>query len=271
MSETAHTAEDTTLHTIATLRVDFSRAGLEAGMHVLVHSSMRSIGGWICGGVESVIIALQQVITAEGTLMMPTHTSDNSDPQYWRHPPVPAEWWPIIREQSPPYHPQQSVTRLMGTIAENFRRFPGVLRSPHPLGSFAAWGRHAALLTQEHPLDHMFGEHSPLARLYELGGYVFLLGVDHGNNTSLHLAEHRASFHKVMISEGSAVLVNGERQWVQYTMLDYDDDDFPRLGAAYESLHHPHIIGQVGRAVTRLLPMRALVDFGAWWLGENRP
>lgn len=256
--------------TRADLAEAFRKAGLEAGMTLIMHSSLRAIGAWIPGGAEAVVLALMDVLTPQGTLMMPTHTPDNSDPQYWRNPPVPAEWWAGIRAHMPPYDPRHSRTERMGAIVEAFRTFEGVARSEHPLGSFAAWGAHAQALIHPHPLDDMFGEASPLARLYQMGGLVFLLGVGHGNNTALHYAEHRARFPKVRISESSAILRDGVRQWVTYTMLDYDDQDFTALGQAYESGHHPFIAGKVGAAVTRLLPARPLVDFATWWLSEHR-
>lgn len=86
------------MHTVVTLREAFRQAGLETGMSVLMHSSMRTIGGWVLNGAESVVQAVMDVLTPDGTLMMPTHTTDNTDPKYWSRPPVPAEWWQQIRE-----------------------------------------------------------------------------------------------------------------------------------------------------------------------------
>jgi aminoglycoside 3-N-acetyltransferase len=56
-----------------------------------------------------------------------------------------------------------------------------------------------------------------LSRLYDLDGSVLLLGVDHDNNTSLHLAEYRADWPgKAYVTSGAAMLVDGERQWVSF-------------------------------------------------------
>jgi aminoglycoside 3-N-acetyltransferase len=263
-------AEDLTLHTRSSLAREFRAAGLQAGMHILMHSSMKRIGGWVCGSAEAVIRALMDVITPEGTIMMPAFNANNTDPQYWKHPPVPAEWWQPIREETPVYDPATTITREMGIIAENFRRFPKVIRSSHPITSFAAWGKHAPYLTATHPWEAGFGEQSPLARLYELGGIIFMLGVTHGNNTSMHLAEHLCTRRKVMVSEGCAMLVDGKREWVTFTEMDYDDDPFERIGQHYEAEHHPLILGQVGRAVTRLMPMRPLVDYATQWLSDHQ-
>ncbi len=258
------------LHTRQSLARAFREAGLEAGMDVLMHSRMGAIGGMIMNGAEAAVYALMDVITPSGTLMMPTHTSNNSNPQYWKNPSVPAEWWQRIREESVPYHPITSQTRMMGAIVEVFRTFPNVVRSSHPLGSFTAWGKFAHFVTQKHSLDNMFGQDSPLARLESLGGNVFLLGVTHANSTLLHLAEHRAKFSKVYITEESAVLVDGKREWVSYNMIDYDDEDFEKIGVAYETGNHPLVKGRVGNAETRLVPARPLLDFATFWMSENR-
>lgn len=240
-------------------------------MTVIVHSSMKQIGGWICGGAEAVVLALMDVLTPEGTLMMPTHTSNNTDPQYWRRPPVPAEWWQAIRDEMPPFNPASSVTFRMGSIPEAFRNYTGVCRSSHPLGSFAAWGKHAESLTRTQPLEAMFGKESPLARLVELDGWVFLLGVAHGNNTLLHLAEEHARYYgKVRISESSNIYVDGVPQRVMYTMLDYDDADFAKLGEDYEREGQPYRLGKLGEAVTRLVPTRDLLAYAIRWMEANR-
>ncbi len=120
---------------------DFKKLGLKAGEIVLVHSSMSKIG-WIAGTSVAVVNALMEVLSPEGTLVMPTTTSDNTDPENWKNPPVPDEWKQTIRDNMPAYHPDYSTSRGMGRISETFRNYPGVLRSNHPQSSFAAWGKH---------------------------------------------------------------------------------------------------------------------------------
>ena len=63
--------------------------------------------------------------------------------------------------------------------------------------------------------------------------------------------------------------IDGKREWVMFTEMDYDDEPFERIGQHYEAEHHPIIMGQVGRAITRLLPMRSLVDYTTQWLSEH--
>lgn len=256
--------------TLDSLAEQLAACGLAAGQTVVVHMSMSKLG-WIAGGPVTVIRALQRVLTPSGTLMMPTFTTDNTDPAYWQHPPVPEAWIPIIRAELPAYEPAVTPSRQMGVVAELFRTLPGVLRSAHPIGSLAAVGAQAAYLTGDHRLTEEFGPTSPFGRLYELDGYVLLMGVDHGNNTSLHMAETRAHWPgKKIIRQGTAMLVNGVRQWVEFEEVDYNADDFAAMGDAYEA-EFGFQRGQVGRAEVRLLKQRPLVDYAVTWLERNRP
>jgi aminoglycoside 3-N-acetyltransferase len=213
-------SESTLPHTIDSLADEFAACGLAAGQTVVVHSAMGKIGGYIVGGAEAVIRAMLKVLGESGTLMMPTHTTENTDPANWSNPPVPESYWPFIYAHAPAFDPAVTKTRKMGVMPELFRTWPGVLRSAHPVGSFAAYGRNAEYLTGDHQLLDEFGETSPLGRLYQLDGHVMLLGVSHQNNTSLHIAEWQASWPgKRMIQEGSAMFVKGVRQWVTYEWL----------------------------------------------------
>ena len=218
------------------------------------------------------ITALEAVLGERGTLLMPTHSTQLTDPQHWRNPAVPATWWPIIRQRTTPYDKQLTTTRNMGVVAELFRTQPGVLRSDHPHGSFAARGPQAEALTSDHALEEQWGERSPLGRLYDRGGHVLLLGVDHGNNTSLHLAECRAECAgKSWVEQGAPLLVDGRAQWVPFRSLDFDASDFAQLGEDFARDSSVESRGAVGWGVGRLMPQRAIVDFGQAWLETHRP
>lgn len=266
----AHTIADGSLPlTVDSLVEQFTACGMSAGQTVLVHSALSRLG-WVAGGAVAVIQALLKTLTPTGTLMMPTHTGNNSDPANWMNPPVPEAWWPIIRAQTPPYDPARTPTRWMGAIPELFRTWPDVLRSTHPIGSFAAHGPNAHFLLDGHDLADMLGEKSPLARLYDVDGYILLLGVGHSNNTSLHLAEARADYPgKKYLTEGCAMLVNGQRQWVEFRMIDWDAGDFEQIGSAYEQDCHTRL-HRVGRAEVRLIRQRPLVDFAVAWMEKYR-
>lgn len=250
-------------NTKTSLLADFKKLGLEKGMTVIVHSSLSSLG-WVVGGPVAVVQALMEAVGEEGTLVMPTQTADNSDPAGWGNPPVPREWWSIIREEMPPYNPDTSTTRAMGKMVEAFRTFPGVRRSHHPMYSFAAWGKHADYVVSEQPLEEGFGPKSPLAKIYELDGFILLLGVNHDRNTSLHYAEHVIP-NRTKVEKGSALVEDGNRVWKTYEEILYDSDVFQAIGKKFEE-RHPINKAEVGRATSKLIQQRAIVNFARDWL-----
>ncbi|MFC6835703.1 aminoglycoside N(3)-acetyltransferase [Halomarina ordinaria] len=254
--------------TTTSLLDDLRALGVEAGDTLLVHSSLGSLG-WVCGGAPAVVDALRAAVTEDGTLVVPTHSTQNSDPTDWSDPPVPEGWVERIRETMPPYRPAVTPTRGMGAIPECVRDYPDVRRSDHPSLSFAAWGADAEFVVGDHGLDDALGEPSPLARVYDLAGDVLLLGVGHDANTSLHLAEYRADLPTERVTEGAATLVDGERRWVEYDDIEQDTGDFPDLGRAFER-EVGLADGRVGTATAKLASQPRLVDFAVDWFEANR-
>ncbi len=250
------------LNTRKSLSEDFIRIGLKKGQNVIIHSSLSSIG-WVCGGPITVIQALMDVVTETGTIIMPTHSDDYSDPALWENPPIPEEWIELVKETMPAFDPKITPTYGMGAIAECFRTFPDVLRSNHPNVSFAAWGKNSEKITKNHSLNFGLGEESPLAKLYDLEAKVLLLGTTYEDNTSFHLCEYRAGNYEETTCS-APIMFEGKREWKEFREIEYKTELFYLLGRDFEKEIHVRI-KNIGKAESMFFDMKEAVDYGSEW------
>ena len=129
--------------------------GLQNGDSVMVHTSLGQIG-YVCGGAQTIIEALIDVVGQNGTIMMPTQSWKNLDPETGVHWDADEADWDTIRENWPAYDKAITPTNTMGAVAEMFRSWPGTLRSDHPARSVAAWGKNAKYLTENSEVSIMY-------------------------------------------------------------------------------------------------------------------
>lgn len=255
------------------IKADIVRAlknvGVPPGQTIMVHTSLSSLG-FVCGGAQTIIEALIECVGVDGTLMMPAQSWKNLDPETGVHWEEPEEWWQTIRDNLPAYDKEITPTNTMGAVAEMFRKWAGAMRSDHPARSVSALGKYAKYLTENHDLSNIFGEGSPIGKLYELDGYVLLIGVGYDKNTSLHLADVRPKYPgKRLSTEHSAMMVNGKREWVAYQTLAVDGEDFEQIGAAFE-LQGKSQREPLGNTSICLMRQRDVVDFAVDWITQNR-
>lgn len=246
------------------LKRQLNTLGINTGDHIIVHSSLSSMG-WIAGGPQSVVEALIETVSESGTVVMAAQSADNSEPSYWMAPPVPEEWHQPIRDYFPAYDPHLSPLRGMGKIAECFHRLPGTVRSPHPAHSFMAWGVKANEWMKDHPLEDSFGEGSPLGKMMKEDVKIVLIGTGFDSCTALHFAEF-AQDNRKTYSQGAAMMINQQRVWKTYECVEMDSDRFPDIVRDYDG---EMIEGELGMAKTIVAEMRPLVKFGIQWLKNN--
>lgn len=142
---------------------------LSTGDVVCVHSSFSSLG-YVEGGPETLIRALEEVVGPSGTIMMPTFSMGSSMLSYLES----GEVFDVGKTPS-----------KVGAVTEVFRKWPGVLRSLHPTNSVAAKGRLAKdLLDGHHQSAKPFGLETPFGRLAPLGGKILMI------NTHIHSFLH---------------------------------------------------------------------------------
>lgn len=208
--------------------------GVQPGMILIVHCSFSQVKP-IEGGPQGLIAALQTALGNSGTLVMPSMTDDDDQP----------------------FDPAITPCLGMGIVANSFWQLPHVLRSNSP-HAFAAIGKKARSITQPHPADLPHGLNSPVGRVYELNGHVLLLGVDHGANTTIHLAEYLAGV-RYRRAKTVTLWQNGVLTQLAYGEIDHCCQRF-RLADQLLDAHGLQKQGQVGYATARLMRSQDIVQ-----------
>lgn len=260
-------ADDHTLPLTPTqLRNDIAALGVRAGDTVMMHGSVNAVGS-VMGGPNTILGALLDVLTPDGTLMMYAGWEDI--PDYVLELPEAAQQ--IYYAEYPPFDPATSrAVRENSILAEFLRTWPGARRSLNPEASIVAVGARADWITQDHPLNYGYGAGSPLAKLVAANGRVLMLGAPLDTLTILHHAEFLAKLrHKQVIRYRCPILRNGEKVWVDVedfnTGEHHDDYTFEGIAGEYLAAGHGRR-GKIGGALSYLFDAAHLVSFAVAWL-----
>jgi aminoglycoside 3-N-acetyltransferase len=154
------------------ISIDFSNLGIRRGDHLLVHSSLNSLGRFP-NRAETIVNAFLSHLGEEGTLLMPA-----------------LSYATVHKGQ--PYFNQLDTPSCVGGLSEFYRTFQGVKRSIHPTHSVSGRGGKADFLLDDHFKDETpCGPYSPFAKLPQVGGKVLFLGCGCRPNTSMHAVEEK--------------------------------------------------------------------------------
>lgn len=249
------------------LAADLRALGLRRGDAVMVHASVRAVGA-IAGGPDQIHLAIKDVVTAEGTLIMYASCPRYVD-EVGRGNLSPAEEAEVL-DKLPAFDPETARSaRDNGTLVEFFRTWPGSRVNRHP-ARLVAWGGATERLFSSQPWDFAFGANSPFERFVELDGRILLLAPDHDTVTFLHYVEHIADIPDKRVARFQVPLLeNGIRVWRE--MKEYDTADagvhanwpprfFARIVDSYLA-RTENRGGRVGDAWCHLLSARGLLDF----------
>lgn len=247
----------------------FREVGVRSGMSLMLHSSMRDLG-YVVNGALDVIDALLESLGDEGTLLMPAHTGQLTDPADWQQPPIPANYIKTVRRFMRPLHPTTTPVRNRGIIAQTFLSYPGVCRSSHPLNSVTAKGPQAVYYTESHALHSSEGLQSPIGKLYTQEGHVLLIGVSLTSCTAIHLAEFitdvpylQKSSVKVLVTDK-----NGNNRFVRLRRYPGTSEFFDKL---MPKLRGRGMISEVEFRSGRLIffPIKPVIDIAVEFLRED--
>lgn len=205
--------------------------GVQKGMVLLVHANMQRLG-YIVGGAQALIEALMEAVGYEGTLVVPTFTPQLLDPACLNTS-IAREYWKEIRYNALPFDKKLTAPNDSDIFAMQFLRNDGVIRSYHPLYSFASWGKYAKVICNRHPLHFGLSKDSPLGKIVEFNGNVVLLGCDYTECTMFHLARYMNEQTPIRLI--SAPIINNKKtMWKDMLDLDYQTKNFPEIGEVIE-------------------------------------
>lgn len=205
--------------------------GIQKGMVLLVQADIRRLG-YVIGGEQALIEALIEAVGYEGTLVVPTFTPQLLDPACQKKR-VGRTYWEDVRASALPFDRRLTLPLKKDTLAMQFLRNEGVVRSYHPLYSFAAWGKYAKLICDRHPLHFGLSQDSPLGKMVEFNGYMVLLGCEYERCCLFHLA--RYSGDQLPIRLVSAPITGNKRTiWKDMLDLEYQTKNFSAIGEVME-------------------------------------
>jgi aminoglycoside 3-N-acetyltransferase len=196
--------EDATVIDRNALLAGFKSTGLQAGDTVLVHSAFKSLGG-VEGGPQTVIDVLLEILTPEGTLIMPTFNFDFNKGAPWDVRSTPSQ---------------------MGVLTELVRTDARAKRVFHPFYSFAVIGKYADFLTRER-YKSSYERASVFGKLRDLDGKIMIIGLDYTHSfTFVHHVEQMEGVDYRFIKgfTGEVTDENGQTTTDTFYMLVRDLD-----------------------------------------------
>ncbi len=161
---------------------------------VLVHSSMKSIGGDL--SPEEVIDLLKAAVGEEGTLLMPALTYKN------------------VRVEEPVFDSGLSMP-CIGLLPRTFFKSERVVRSVHPTHSVCAWGKNAVEITDGQEKDQTpVGKNSPYMKIVNYNGKLLFIGEVLHACTFMHGVEEVMGSDYVLTKDKIRYIVNGKERFL---------------------------------------------------------
>ncbi|HHY97207.1 MAG TPA: AAC(3) family N-acetyltransferase [Firmicutes bacterium] len=221
--------------------------GIKEGDGFLVHSSLSSFG-YVAGGADTVIDAMLEAVGPEGTVLVPTLTGRRED-----------------GPDDPPIFDVRHSPCWTGRIPSEFMKRPEARRSLHPTHSVSGIGPSVPDLIAGH--EHSTtpcGKETPYYRLAQRGGYILLIGVGQGSNTTIHTAEELAGvpYHMQKVPTDTVIIdYDGNRHMERLYLHDWGTPRrFERIDEELLNLGIMRM-GKVGASTLRLIKSLPMIEF----------
>lgn len=237
------------MYTKEELKEHIRALGIKSSDVVMVHTSLRAVGPIVgdTTGAEVYIQALRECVE-DGLLLIPAHT------------------WANVRNDGDVCNLDTTMPCIgtVPTVAVRMAARGEGIRSKHPTHSVVAFGRGAEDYVADDekactptPWGGSFG------KLYERGGKILLVGVDHGRNTFFHAVDEWLDIPDRLCKEPSKLSLRSrdgtltERPLYRHarSMSDYFMNYEPYLeqqGAVCR--------GHIGDALTRVCDAKACAE-----------
>lgn len=196
---------------------DIEKAIIDLGIEnseICIHSSMKTFGDQIEGGIKGLV---QAFLNVDCTIMTPAFSYEFMQNPVDKYMPerngidYETAFNPLY-DRSKIFNPDSKSisTEKMGKLPECILNEPGSTRGNHPINSFTAIGKNAARLTGCQTVKDVY---APFRQLMEDDGYILLMGVGLDRATIIHHAEQLAGRELFIYwannSDGEVIPVKG--------------------------------------------------------------
>lgn len=232
---------------------DIKNLGVQKGDTLNLKISLKSIGK-VEGGPNTVIEAIQEVVGKEGTLVAESFINSYHLSHLRKNI--------IVSEPDTPSY--------AGAIANAMIKYPGAIRSTHPIQRFSAVGARAKELMENHTPDSY--AYNVLKVLAETGGKNLKIGADGkviGVGTT-HVAIGMLNLKQIVPREGIYYVdEQGETKLFRRTWAGGCDRGFSNFVPLYKQSDAFINVGLVGEAETTLSDMKKTLDLELDTLSRN--
>ena len=183
---------DLTIYTKNDFKYLFKQVGVSKGMVVYLQANLSHLGT-IVGGVQAMIEALQELIGEEGCIIMPSFSMSTLDPSCQAQIPYAFESWDVVRKHMLGFQKDTTPCDMNSRTANQLLRNEGVVRSQHPVYSFAFWGKYEEDWVQQ-KLDYPYDFESVLKPFANQKACNVLVGVPFEQSVLLQGLAHKVGW-----------------------------------------------------------------------------
>ncbi len=208
------------------------------GKPITVHCSLKAIGE-IEGGAETLLSALKEAFTKDnGLLVIPTHTWDTR----------------VLDLREP--------RTCIGVLPTISARQGGGVRSLHPTHSVTVFGdseKAKNFVRGDEMADTPTNPNGSYGKLFDEGGYIFLIGVGQEKNTFIHAVEEMLNVPRYLKEKVPATVICKNGQEIKRALYWFDESTVGDVSVNFtkfeEAFNYFGAIkyGTLGNAKTQLI------------------